>query len=270
MLQATNSLVFGLTSFMLVDHDHSKKPDSMKTKLYLIPGTLCNARLWSELAPHLSDYEPEHLPIPSGADPEHLVEDLASALPVHKSVLLGFSLGAYLAALLTVRYPEKVAALILVSNSPCPLSAQEQVSRRHSLQLITQFGYKGISQKKAEALVDSPKLSPDALQHIVNIIRQMDAELGEDRLKAQLEVTSERRDLKDELLRLTVPLCFVYSEQDPLINTHWMQDFMQSSQKLHQPNSQVVFHTIAGSGHMLPLEQAALLSHYIKQWLSKL
>ncbi|MDR7122585.1 alpha/beta hydrolase [Rheinheimera soli] len=254
---------------MLVDHGRSQKPDPMKTKLYLIPGTLCNARLWSELAPYLSNYELEHLPIPSGADPEHLVEQLAPALPAHKSVLLGFSLGAYLAALLTLRYPEKVAALILISNSPCPLSSEEQESRQQNIQLIQKFGYKGISQKKAEALVDSAKLSPDALQHIVNIIRQMDAELGEHALKAQLGVTSERRDLKDELLKLTQPLCFVYSEQDPLINTHWMQDFMQSSQKLHQQDSQVVFHAIAGSGHMLPLEQPALLSRYIKQWLSE-
>ncbi|EGM78978.1 Putative hydrolase or acyltransferase of alpha/beta superfamily [Rheinheimera sp. A13L] len=255
---------------MLADHGRSQKPNPMKTKLYLIPGTLCNARLWTELAPYLSDYELEHLPIPSGAAPEHLVEHLASALPSHKSVLVGFSLGAYLAALLTVRYPEKVAALMLVSNSPCPLSAQEQVSRQYSLQLITEFGYKGISQKKAEALVDSAKLSPDALQYIVNIIRQMDAELGEDTLKAQLGVTSERRDLKDELLKLTLPLCFVYSEQDPLINTHWMQHFMQSSQKRHQPSSPVVFHAVAGSGHMLPLEQPALLSRYIKQWLGEI
>lgn len=242
----------------------------MNTKLYLIPGTLCNARIWSELAPYLSDYELVHLPIPSVSDPDELVEHLASALPPHKSALLGFSLGAYLAALLTVRYPEKVAGLMLVSNSPSPLSAEELISRQHSLKLINDFGYKGISQKKAEALLDSTKLSPDALQHRVKIIRQMDAELGENTLKTQLGVTSERKDLKDELLKLTLPLCFVYSEQDSLINAHWMQDFMRSSQKRHQHNSQVVFHAVAGYGHMLPLEQPALLSHYIKQWLSEL
>jgi len=33
---------------------------------------------------------------------------------------------------------------------------------------------------------------------------------------------------------------------------------MQSSQKRHQSNSQVVFHAVAGYAHMLPLEQAAL------------
>ncbi|MDF3126425.1 alpha/beta hydrolase [Rheinheimera sp. 1928-s] len=242
----------------------------MKTKLYLIPGTLCNARLWSELVPYLSDYELVHLPIPSGSDPDQLVEHLASALPPHKSALLGFSLGAYLASLLTVRYPEKVAGLMLVSNSPGPLSTEELISRQHSLKLITDFGYKGISQKKAEALLDSAKLSPDAMQHIVKIIRQMDAELGEDALVAQLRVTSERRDLKDELLKLTFPIYFVYSEQDPLINSNWMQDFILSSQICNQQYSQVVFHAVAGSGHMLPLEQPALLSHSIKQWLSEL
>lgn len=233
----------------------------MKNQLYLIPGTMCNARLWSELLPYWEDYELIHLPIPECSDLKQLVEQLASALPAQKSALIGFSLGAYLASLLTLRYPEKVSRLMLVSNSPCSLNTNEQTARQHNLKLIEQYGYSGISLKKAEAMIDSSRHSPAMVQHLVETIRQMDTELGERIVKAQLRSTSERRDLKGELLKTTQPLCFVYSEQDPLINHDWMQDFAS--------HNRAIIHTVAGSGHMLPLEQPTLLSHYIKQWLNE-
>jgi pimeloyl-ACP methyl ester carboxylesterase len=234
----------------------------MKAKLYLIPGTMCNIRLWSKLSAYLERYELVHLSIPSETNTEQLVEQLASALPAQKVDLLGFSLGAYLASLLTLRYPEKVARLMLVSNSPCSLSANELAIRQHNLKLIDHYGYTGISLKKAEAMIDTSRHSPAEVQHLVNTIRQMDTELGEEVLKAQLRSTSKRRDLKDELLKTEKPLCFVYSEQDPLINSSWMQDF--------SGQSQAVIHTVPGSGHMLPLEQPKLLCLYIQQWLNEL
>lgn len=233
----------------------------MKTKLYLIPGTLCNARLWSELHTFLQDYELVHLAIPEGSDPLQIIEQLASALPEQKVNLLGFSLGAYLASLLTLHHPEKVAKLMVVSNSPCSLSADELAVRQHNLQLIERYGYTGISQKKAQAMIDTRLHSPAAVQQLVHIIMQMDAELGEDTIKAQLRSTSQRRDLKAELLKTKLPLCFVYSEQDSLIHLDWMQDFVS--------HATAVIHSVAGSGHMLPLEQPALLCHYIRQWLNE-
>ena len=245
---------------MLAGQNTIQKHNSMKAKLYLIPGTMCNARLWSELSAYLHHYELVHMAIPSGGGTEQLVEQLASALPAQKVALLGFSAGAYLASLLTLHYPEKVEKLMLVSNSPCPLSANELALRQHNLQLINRYGYKGISLKKAEAMIDPSLHSPAVAHHLVSIIRQMDTELGEEVLKAQLLGTSERKDLKNELLKIKQPLCFVYSEQDPLINVSWMQDFAS--------HSQAVIHRVAGSGHMLPLEQPQVLSDYIRQWLN--
>jgi pimeloyl-ACP methyl ester carboxylesterase len=245
---------------MLAGYKTIQKHNSMKAKLYLIPGTMCNARLWSELSTCLHHYELVHMAIPSAGNAEQLVEQLASALPARKVALLGFSAGAYLASLLTLHYPEKVEKLMLVSNSPCPLSANELALRQHNLQLINRYGYKGISLKKAEAMIDASLHSPAVVQHLVSIIRQMDTELGEEVLKAQWLGTSERQDLKNELLKTEQPLCFVYSEQDPLINIRWMQDFAC--------HSQAVIHRVAGSGHMLPLEQPQLLSDYIRQWLN--
>lgn len=235
-----------------------KKRNAMKNRLYLIPGTLCNPLLWSELAVQLNDYELVHLPIPSASNVEQLIDQFASVLPAQKVNLLGFSLGAYLASLVTLRYPEKVGRLMLVSNSPCALSGAELESRQHNLQLIERFGYKAMSQKKAEAMLDTSRLHPTEVQHIVKIIRQMDSELGVEVLKLQLRITSQRKDLKTSLLGLRLPLCFVYSEQDPLINLSWINDFAQ--------HSHAVIHGLAGSGHMLPLEQPKVLSHYIRQW----
>jgi len=252
--------VFTARSFMLAGLNTIQKHNSMRAKLYLIPGTMCNARLWSELSTYLHHYELVHMAIPSGCGAEQLVEQLASALPDQKVALLGFSAGAYLASLLTLRYPEKVEKLMLVSNSPCPLSANELALRKHNLQLINRYGYKGISLKKAEAMIDSSLHSHAVAHHQVSIIRQMDTELGEEVLKAQLLGTSERRDLKNELLKIEQRLCFVYSEQDPLINIRWMQDFSR--------HTQAVMHRVVGSGHMLPLEQPQLLSDYIRQWLN--
>lgn len=246
---------------MLAPDHRSQKPDKMKPKLYLIPGTQCNARLWSELSSGLSDYQLVHLPIPLAEQPEQLAEQLALAIPTQQVALLGFSAGAYLATLVASLYPEKVARLMLVSNSPCPLSESEFAVRQQNLLLIERFGYKGMSQKKAETLIDPCRHNAAEAQQFINIIRQMDTELGKDVLTAQWRSTSVRRDLKNELLNTKQPLCFVYSADDPLINRLWMQDFAQ--------HNRAVIYAVEGSGHMLPLEQPALLCQYIQRWLNQ-
>jgi pimeloyl-ACP methyl ester carboxylesterase len=78
-------------------------------KLYLIAGTMCNEKLWTELLPHLhSSLELVYLNIPRSKSFDELAEYYNNTLGSEKVSLIGFSLGGYIATYFSMLYPERV------------------------------------------------------------------------------------------------------------------------------------------------------------------
>ncbi len=230
----------------------------MKHKVYLLPGTMCNEKLWHKLITCAEDkFEFIHIPIPPNKNFEQLAVWLNDFFQEKKVYLLGFSLGGYIASYFTVNYPNRVKGLFIVGNSPCALSTKETSQRQQLLHFITVNKYNGVSHKRALQLLDSGN---DA-QEDVNTIKQMDAELGVDELISQMTYTSERDDLLQALSALNIPMTFYYSEHDPLVNTAWLNELNQVSSNCH-------FVSTKGNGHMLPLEKPQELIKHLHEQLS--
>ena len=63
----------------------------MKEKIYLIPGLMCDERLWERLTPYLEDYyELVHLEIPLTSDFDEIIEILDKEFKEDKINLFGF------------------------------------------------------------------------------------------------------------------------------------------------------------------------------------
>jgi pimeloyl-ACP methyl ester carboxylesterase len=227
----------------------------MKHKVYLLPGTMCNEKLWHKLSACAEDtFEFVHIPIPPNKNFEQLANYLNEYLQEDKVYLLGFSLGGYLASYFAVNYPNRIKGLFIVGNSPCALSSQETSQRQALLNFITSNKYKGLSHKRALQLLDSDN-NDNNNQKDANTIKQMDADLGVDELISQMTYTSERDDLLQAMSVLNLPMTFYYSEDDPLINTAWLTKLNQASSNCHLISTK-------GNGHMLPLEKPLeLISH---------
>ncbi|WP_299268558.1 alpha/beta hydrolase [uncultured Psychrosphaera sp.] len=241
----------------------------MKHKVYLLPGTMCNQRLWHKLftcakaefaSKHSSEeqaqFEFVHIPIPANKNFEQLANWLNEYFQEEKVYLLGFSLGGYLASYFAVNYPDRIKGLFIVGNSPCTLTPQEVSQRQALLNFVTDNKYNGLSHKRALQLLDSNNDD----QKDVNTIKQMDADLGVDELISQMTYTSERDDLLQAMSVLNIPMTFYYSEQDPLVNVPWLLEL-----KSNNPNCHLV--STSGNGHMLPLEKPQELQQLLKKTL---
>lgn len=224
-----------------------------KIKVYALPGTMCNERLWHQLQTLLKgEVELVHIPLPMNKNLDELATWLNETLSEDKVNLLGFSLGGYLAAKFAVRYPDKLNKLFIVANSPCELSDTEIKQREAILHIVHPDTYKGVSDQRAKQLLDNNNHN----QAHVNTIKQMDVELGAQQLISQLTYTTQRTDLLVDMSLLTFPVFLYYSEQDSLINTPWIT-------KLQSTSTQCQVVTLPGSSHMLPLEKPKQLAKWL-------
>ncbi len=228
-----------------------------KTKIYMIPGLMCDERLWSKLRKYFDDsYELIHIPIPRRDNFDEICEILNEKFKEEKINLLGFSLGGYISSYYASKYPNKINKLILVASSCSPFNELEDKKRRQSLELINRLGFKGIASEKIKALVDD-----ENDEELIKLVQDMYSDLGLETLNYQMNNALNRRDLKDEILNFDEKICFYYANTDKLVNHKWLENFKE--------NSKSKFEIIESKSHMLPLEKAQELALKVKYWLKK-
>jgi pimeloyl-ACP methyl ester carboxylesterase len=173
--------------------------------------------------------------------------------------LVGFSLGGYVASYFAVRYRHRVSGLFIISHCPKPLFIEEIQKREHALCLVETYGFKGLSVKKVQSLLEEKNQNNKAL---IALIQQMYVDLGKEVFKTQMQATLVRKDLFEELLELSTPLGFCYSLKDNLIDTHWLKRFAQKK-------SSALMFTNESSSHMLPLERPQEVALSIEKWVKE-
>ena len=230
----------------------------MKTKIYLLPGLMCDERLWSRIASFLNEkYELIHLSIPLLNSFDEICEYLYTHIEDEKINLLGFSLGGYIASYFAIKYPQRVKRLFVIAATLCSLSKDEKNKRKETLELIEKYGFKGISRKKVISLLLKENANDNEL---ISLVQEMYVDLGYEVFKTQMTSSLDRKNLLEGFLELSVPVIYCYSTEDRLLDYGWIKDFTDLNNK-----ARCVL--IEGNSHMLPLEKPSTLSFEIKSWL---
>ncbi|WP_024955771.1 alpha/beta fold hydrolase [Sulfurospirillum arcachonense] len=230
----------------------------MKTTIYLLPGSMCDERLWSKIIPLFDEnYELIHVPIPLKNNFCEMAEELLAFFPDKPINLLGFSLGGYLAAYFSVKYPEKIDRLFLASSSAKAFSHEEIQKREAGLNYIHNNGFRGLG-------IDRIRILLDPINHenkeLINILQEMYAKLGIVALTKQIEAIVKRETIITGLVNLHHPMTFCYSSDDVLIKKSWMN--IMSKRKKN-----AIFIEFPGAAHMLPLEKPQEFALEIKKWV---
>ena len=228
-------------------------------QLDLIPGTLCDERMWTSLEQALGDgYVYNHLPLHRS----RTRADMRALIATHsapQSHLVGFSLGAYLALEHAVTYPERIASLTLIANSARGLPPDEIATRQRVIAMLERNSYAGITRQRLRELLHPSHLEDIA---ITGLIRQMALDLGKQVLIAQFAQTFDRPDLMDRLHALPFPVLIVGAEGDQLVQA---ADLRAMAGRL--PHA--TLHLLAQpSGHMVPLEAAGELAAVMDAFLN--
>jgi len=238
-----------------------------KKKVYLIPGTMCNEQLWSYIVPSLvasmgKNYEFVHVKIPKDKCFIDISKYLADLFKDERAIIIGFSLGGYIAAHFSATFPERVDKIFSIANSPCALYPLEEKQRQAIVKFVNRYGYQGMSKVRAKQLLDSENITAHQLAHFIDTMLIMDASLGESEFTSQMNFTSQRTDLFELLIETKVKSVFYYSERDLLVNAEWLN-------KLQSINTQCTMICTSGASHMLPFEKPEELIGHIQAWLNQ-
>ncbi|TWB09538.1 pimeloyl-ACP methyl ester carboxylesterase [Rhizobium sp. ERR 1071] len=170
-------------------------------------------------------------------------------------VLIGFSMGGYVAREIVRQAPERVSALILIATSAREGGAAHGRRRAAIGQHTPPEAFKGLS----SAVIKS-SLHPDNAdrEDIISSIQAMGQRLGLAVFERQSLLV--RRDERGELSSIKCPSLIIAGSHDKLRSR-------EESVELHKELVGSSFVVIEGVGHMIPLEAPRSLSEVIIGWL---
>lgn len=228
--------------------------------LLLVPGMLNDERVWAGVAQALADVAQVRVArvttqatIPAMAqDAWALLADLPPEAPV---VLVGFSMGGYVAIEMLARPQRRLRAAALVATSARPESPQGQAQREKSIAAL-----QGDFARTVQGIAQwgSHEPTPALLQALTAMMLDVGAETA----VRQTRAIMARGDHREALARLDLPVHVLCGAADRITPP-------ALSQELAALIPHARFHEIEKAGHMLPLEQpqpvAALLRPLCEQ-----
>lgn len=215
-----------------------------RSPLIALPGTLLDER---SLAAMLSDLEAQTLILGEAATLDEELDRLAAHTAV-PAVWVGHSLGGIVALHLAQRHPGCVAGLVLIaSNARAGRDTPE--ARRAAQWLLAQR--EGLAALVHAQLASAYGLhDADDAALVTSLAAQAEA-VGMQRFENQLAYARERPGLLDPLRALACPMLALSGEFDTLCPPVQSDEMLT----LAQAPGRATHHTLAGAGHLLPLQQ---------------
>lgn len=229
----------------------------------LLPGNLCDARLWARLgaeldrhdiAWHVGDLSRQCSIAAMAAD--MLAEADGPVLPI------GFSMGAIVALEMARQAPGRLRALGLLSLNASADLPERAAQRPRQQAEVRGGGLETVvaNDLKPHYLAAAHRSDPELLQ----LTMDMALGLGADVFLRQSEALRTRDDLRPVLPTLAVPVFLACGAEDRLCLPEWHRHWAAAI------GPAAVLHEVAGAGHLLPVEQPYRLAAALIPWLQTL
>ncbi len=216
--------------------------------LVLLPGSMCDSDLWRDLVPDLSLLGRLHY---GNLFEDNTLEGMARrvlAEAPERFVLVGFSMGGFVARVLTLMAPERVTGVAFCCTSARGFSDEERAARM--------AGRKHPAGGGGVARGLHPDLERDPV--LLDRLRGMNRRLGPEVRKRQAALV--RLDAYSDLERITCPSLVVAARQDRLRSNEETERMAR-----HLPRAR--FRMIENCGHRAPLEKPRELAALLKDWI---
>lgn len=225
--------------------------------ILLVPGYMADETLWDDVVPRLAPYGPlAHADLRHDDSIEAMARRaLADAPPVF--VLVGFSMGGYVAREIQRQAPQRVRALALIATSARADSAAWRKSRGAVGSAAASIAFSGLS-RTAIATSLHPKHQDN--EAMIERVRAMGLRLGGETFRRQSSLV--RRGDADRLGEIACPTLVVAAAQDRLRS-------LDESQELQAAIPGARFALIEDSGHMVPIEAPQALADILVRWLDE-
>jgi pimeloyl-ACP methyl ester carboxylesterase len=229
------------------------------TPLVLLPGLLCDRRLFGPQLPAL-EVGGRRVLVPDLTG-EGTVEALAARVlaeaPPGPFALCGLSMGGYVAQEIVRQAPERVARLALLDTRARADSPEETARRRGLIELAERGEFRGVTPRLLPLLVHRDRLADGAL---TGLVQAMAAAVGRDAFLRQQRAIMARRDYRPLLAAIRVPTLVLCGREDAITPPE-----MHHEMAAAVPDATLV--VLPNCGHLAPLERPGAVAAQLAAWL---
>lgn len=227
-----------------------------RVPLLLLPGTVCDERLFAPLLAELSHPDISILPLTGARTTPELASLLLERAPP-RFAMLGFSLGGIVALEMMAQAPERIERLALVDTTARPDPAAKATVRREA---VAKAGAEGMD---AYVLDDWQKLvSPGNAESaaLKTTLLAMARDAGAAVLAEQAEISIHRADSRPRLGAITVPTLILAGADEQVCS-------LEAHEELAAGIVGARYFTIEKAGHFALLENPAAVARHVRDWL---
>ena len=194
----------------------------------LLHGFLEDLTMWDQLAPDLArDHQVIRIdllghgkskntgPVHEMEEQAHMVRSVLSELGIHKYIVIGHSMGGYVALAIAELYPGEITGLALMNSTSLADTPEKQINRDRAIQAVKQNhrSFVRIAIPGLFAPGNREKFSKE-----IKALTQISLSMDPQGITASLEGMKIRKDRSDIFKGITVPKLLIIGEQDPALD----------------------------------------------------
>lgn len=224
--------------------------------LLLLPGLLCDARLWRDQAAALQEITDIQMPDLTRDDSIAAMAARVLAAAPPRFALGALSMGGYVAFEILRQAPQRVARLALFSTSARSDPPKRAAVRRASLAMAESGRFAGVTRKLLPQLVHASQVDTEVGEEVMAMAQRV----GRDAFLRQQRAILERADSLPLLPALAVPTLVGVGDDDRMTapgESRLLQASIAGSR----------LHVFAGCGHLPPMEKPQETSRVLHDWL---
>lgn len=230
--------------------------------LVLLPGMMCDERLWQDQIEKLSNDYIIYVPdISKHKSIDQLGKDIMQELPQDPLYVAGLSMGGIIAMELLRTNMDRIAMVALLDTNHKSELEVRQKMRDAEINQVEAGGLRDImvSKMKPAYLIPGRNYAPGLSDMVLN----MAMEQGEEAFVNQSVALRDRRDYTEVLKAVECSVLIAYGEKDlmcPPSRHKQMYELLPNKDR-------AVLQEIKDSGHLTPLEQPQTTTNILKEWL---
>ncbi len=232
------------------------------TPLLLLPGQLCDQRLWRDPAALLADVAE---PIFGDLSQDSAIPDMAARalkFAPERFALAGLSMGGYVALEIMRQAPERVLRLALLDTSARPENPARATLRRADMSAVSLASeahrrFAGITPRLLPQFIHESRLNDPVAQDVMG----MTARVGPEVYMRQQTAILARADSRPSLGNIRVPTLIGVGESDAVTPPRLAEEMAAAI-----PDARL--HVFARCGHLPPMEDPAATATALRAWLA--
>ena len=232
----------------------------MKPNILLLPGLLNDASLFTDQIAALSTLgRVEVGDLTTAETIADLAASVLQATAAERFVLVGLSLGGYVAFEIMRQAPKRVSGLVLIDTTARPDSEEASAKRQELIKLAA---------TDLDAVTEQllPRLShPELMDHpaVSGVIQSMATSLGKEVFARQQRAIMGRPDSRPTLATITCPTLVICGREDLITPPELAQEIADGIR-------QAKLAIIEQCGHLSTLDQPEQVSRLLVDWIKGL